>query len=83
LEDRPKALQEKIFTKFFEVAEISKFSKEEQTAYEESLKYYRDIKNVVDTSREEGIIEGLEKGMTNKEISEVTGLSDTQIQDIR
>jgi len=41
LEDRPKALQEKIFTKFFEVAEISKFSKEEQTAYEESLKYYR------------------------------------------
>jgi len=25
----------------------------------------------------------IQKGMTNKEISEVTGLSDTQIQDIR
>ena len=27
----------------------------EREAYEESLKYYRDIKNVVDTSREEGL----------------------------
>lgn len=36
------------------------FSKEEREAYEESLKYYRDIKNVVDTSREEGLIEGIE-----------------------
>jgi len=29
---------------------------------EESLKYYRDIKNVVDTSKQEGIIEGKIEG---------------------
>ncbi len=28
----------------------------------DSLKYYRDMKNVVDTSREEGIKEGIKEG---------------------
>jgi len=40
-----------IFTKLFEAAEIAKFTIKEREAYEESLKYYRDIriynKNVV------------------------------------
>ncbi|MEZ5044829.1 MAG: Rpn family recombination-promoting nuclease/putative transposase [Saprospiraceae bacterium] len=63
LQDRPEALQEKVFSKLFEAAEIANFTKEERVAYEESLKYYRDIKNVVDTSREEGIAEGIEKGI--------------------
>ncbi len=54
LQNRPKVLQEKIFLKLFEVAEIASFSAEEKVQYEESLKYYRDLKNVVDTSREEG-----------------------------
>jgi RNA-splicing ligase RtcB len=40
---------------------LAKFSPAEQEAYEESLKYYRDLKNVVDTSREEGVLEGIEK----------------------
>ena len=30
--------------------------------YKESLKYYRDLKNVVDASKEEGIIEGKIEG---------------------
>lgn len=54
LQDRPQKLQDRVFTKLFEVAEIAKFTPKEREAYEESLKYYRDIKNVVDTSREEG-----------------------------
>lgn len=54
LQDRPEKLQERIFTKLFEAAEIAKFTPKERKAYEESLKYYRDIKNVVDTSKEEG-----------------------------
>ncbi len=58
LQNRPQKLQDKVFEKLFESAEIAKFSKEEREAYEESLKYYRDIKNVVDTSKQEGIIEG-------------------------
>jgi len=62
LQDRPKKLQERVFKKLFEEAEIAKFTPEERDAYEESLKHYRDIKNVVDTSREEGKKEGKEEG---------------------
>lgn len=58
LQDRPQKLQDKIFQRLFEAAEIAKFTPEERDAYEESLKYYRDLKNVVDTSREEGREEG-------------------------
>ncbi len=63
LQERPRQLQERIFQKLFEAAEIAKFSPEERVAYEDSLKYYRDLKNVVDTSREEGVLEGMELGM--------------------
>ena len=42
----------------FEIAEIANFSLAEQGAYENSLKYYRDLNNVVDTSRQEGREEG-------------------------
>jgi len=63
LTERPKALQEKIFEKLFEAAEIAKFSREERFAYEDSLKYYRDIKNVVDTSKLEGVNEGRLEGI--------------------
>ena len=59
----PAALQARIFEKVFEVAEISRFSPTEREAYEQRLKYYRDIKNVVDTSREEGMEKGMEKGI--------------------
>ncbi|MEZ5038522.1 MAG: hypothetical protein R2828_01460 [Saprospiraceae bacterium] len=38
------------------------FSLEDRQAYEDSLKYYRDLKNVVDTSREKGIEEGKIEG---------------------
>ena len=63
LQNRPKKLQERIFNRLFEAAEIAKFSKKEREAYEESLKNYRDIKNIVDTSREEGLQEGREEGL--------------------
>ena len=46
------------FKKLFEAAEIAKFTPDEKTKYEESLKYYRDLKNVVDTSFDEGKAEG-------------------------
>lgn len=94
LQDRPQKLQDRIFQKLFEAAEIARFSPEERDAYEDSLKYYRDLKNVVDTSREEGILEGIEqrnieiaqkmkgKGMPNSEISEMTGLNEDEINDL-
>ncbi len=87
LQDRPKKLQERVFARLFEAAEIAKFSPKEREAYEESLKYYRDIKNVVDTSREEGKIEGKlevakqmkEEGFPDQQISELTGLGEDEI----
>jgi RNA-splicing ligase RtcB len=42
--------QERIFHKLFAAAEIAKYSREEKELYEESLKYYRDFNNVVDTA---------------------------------
>jgi predicted transposase/invertase (TIGR01784 family) len=86
LQNRPQQLQDKIFQKLFEAAEIARFSPEEREAYEDSLKYYRDLKNVVDTSRLEGIKEIAKKlktkGMSDSEISELTGLNDEEIKDL-
>ena len=62
LDKRPKALKERIFTKLFEEAEIAKFSQQELREYEDSLKAYRDIKNSIDTAKEEGRKEGREEG---------------------
>ncbi|BDS12047.1 Rpn family recombination-promoting nuclease/putative transposase [Aureispira anguillae] len=45
-----------------EVAEIAKFSPKEKERYEERLKYYRDLKNIVDASKEEGRMEGKMEG---------------------
>ena len=62
LMERPKALQEHIFTKLFEAAEIAKFTKLEYDNYEESLKAYRDWKNTIDTEKKISWEEGHEKG---------------------
>jgi predicted transposase/invertase (TIGR01784 family) len=70
LQNRPEKLQEKVFNQLFEAAEIAKFTPTEREAYEESLKHYRDIKNVVDTSREEGRVEGIEVGIEKGKVQE-------------
>ena len=88
LQDRPKKLQDRVFKKLFEAAEIAKFSPKEREAYEESLKYYRDIKNVVDTSKEEGkeersseIAREMKKnGESVEKIIRYTGLSKQEIE---
>jgi predicted transposase/invertase (TIGR01784 family) len=62
-ENRPQRLQERIFRKLFEVAEIAAFSKEERADYETSLKHLRDVNNVIATARREGKIEGKTEGL--------------------
>jgi predicted transposase/invertase (TIGR01784 family) len=69
LDKRPKALKERIFTKLFEEAEIAKFSQQELREYEDSLKAYRDIKNSIDTAKEEGRKEGREEGVTKEKLA--------------
>lgn len=68
--ERPSALQERVFNRLFKAAEIAAFSPQRRSEYWESLKNYRDWKNVLDTNmkksyvkgREEGLAEGIEKG---------------------
>jgi flagellar biosynthesis/type III secretory pathway protein FliH len=63
LEDPPVPLQENVFLQLFETAALAKFSPEEIRAYENSLKYYRDMHGVIETARHEGIQEGREQGI--------------------
>lgn len=77
--------------KLFQAAEVAKFDTKEREKYEESLKYYRDIKNVVDTARDEGVEEGIKQrsleiaqemkhsGMDTATIMKLTGLSADEI----
>ncbi len=64
---RPAALQERVFTRLFEQAEIAKLSHHELQQYENDMKAYRDIVNAIRTashdSREKGIAEGIAKGL--------------------
>ena len=60
---RPAALQERIFTRLFEQAEIARYTPEERQDYEDSLKVYRDMKNVLDTAELKGLKKGLKKGL--------------------
>ena len=87
----PDKLREQIFDKLFETAEIAKFTREQVLSYEDSLKYYRDLKNSLDTARGEGKMEGkmegmievavqaMKNGLSIKDISELTGLSVAEI----
>jgi predicted transposase/invertase (TIGR01784 family) len=59
----PEKLQEKVFEKLFSIAEIAKFSPDQINSYEDSLKYYRDLKNSLDTAFDEGIEKGIEQGI--------------------
>lgn len=94
LSSRPVALQEKVFEKLFAAAEIANFTPQERQAYETSLKYYRDIKNVVDTSLEEGLKKGRKEtlkevvnnmklaGVANVDIAKYTGLSESEVEQL-
>jgi len=91
----PEKFKEKIFFKLFETAEIAKFSQQEYQEYEESLKYYRDIKNSLDTAKEEGIevgerkkqIEiaktGFKEGLSVELILKLTGLTKEEIENLK
>ncbi len=60
--DRPAASQERVFKRLFEAAEIARFTPEKRMEYEESLKVYRDLTNVIDTAKSKGWEEGMEAG---------------------
>ena len=51
------------FDRLFEEAEIAKFTPQEVREYEASKKAYRDIKNSIDTAKNQGKEEGLAEGI--------------------
>lgn len=87
----PEKLKENIFLKLFETAEIAKFSQSEYQEYEDSLKYYRDIKNSLDTAKEEGKVEGkievartgLKEGLSVEIIMKLTGMTKEEIEKLK
>lgn len=95
LERVPESMRERIFERLFEAAEIARFTPDQARSYEDSLKYYRDLKNSLDTARDEGKIEGkiegkfeiakraLERGLTIKDISELTGLTEQELGEMK
>ena len=98
LENRPKALVDKVFDRLFEEAEIARFTPTELREYEDSLKASRDIKNSLDTAKREGIEIGRAEGEQSKaidiannlksmglsiaDITKATGLSEEDIMKI-
>ena len=87
LDSVPDKLKERIFEKLFETAEIAKFTPDQVRSYEDSLKYYRDLKNSLDTAKFEGKIEiainMIKKGYNPKDIIELTGLTRNQINELK
>jgi predicted transposase/invertase (TIGR01784 family) len=63
LTDRPAKLQERVFGKLLKAAELGNFNREELAEYENSLKHYRDNKNVVDTATMVGEAKGEARGI--------------------
>ena len=60
LTNRPAELQERIFGRLFDAAQIARLSPEKLRQYEDSVKAYRDIDNAVKAARKIGIQQGLE-----------------------
>ncbi len=58
----PRMLNDKVFKKGFQRAEIANYSRKVLDSYEQSLKIYRDLKKVVDTAFDEGRVEGRAEG---------------------
>ncbi len=89
--ERPKALQDRIFQKLFEQAEIAKYSDAERRQYEASQKEYWDYTSTLETAelkgerrgREQGREEGLEQGREEgREQGRVEGIQHEKMETI-
>jgi len=90
--ERPKALQDRIFKKLFDQAEIARYSEAERWEYEESKKVFWDnysvMKTAIKKSRAEGRAEAnienarkmKAKGFAVADIADITGLSAEDIE---
>ncbi|MCI5125544.1 MAG: Rpn family recombination-promoting nuclease/putative transposase, partial [Candidatus Electrothrix sp. AR5] len=98
LERLPETLRGEVFEQLFDSAEIARFTPDQVRSYEKSLKYYRDLKNSLDTAFDEGkeegveigkaanqretVTRGLKQGLDKEVIAALTGLSVEAIEKI-
>ena len=92
--ERPKALQDRIFTRLFEQAEIAHFTPKERNEYVASRKEYWDNYSIVETAMKKGLAEGQAKGRAEvaknlklmgfsvSDITKATGLSAEEIDSL-
>ena len=94
----PNIFKDEVFTQAFEKAELARLNQLELDSYERSLKVFRDNKAVFDyateTAYDNGILDGERKknlqiaekgkltGLSYKDISPLTGLSESEIDDL-
>lgn len=78
--ERPRALQNRVFDRLFETAEIARFSRKELSEYWESLKNFRDWYSVMKTQlkkgREVGRKEGREEGREEERMRNARNLKE-------
>ena len=81
--ERPKALQDRVFQKVFEQAEIAQYTPEERREYEASVKnywdYYSTMKTAVDKAKTEGRAEGRAEGRLEERIANARSLKENGV----
>lgn len=90
LERLPEGLQNKIFNKVMDIAALVNLDRKQRMEYEESLKAQRDYQNALDArylqGKEEKTVEMAiamhRKGLDLALISEVTGLSESELKEL-
>ena len=78
----PQALQDRVFEKLFDQAEIAKYTPQDRREYEESLKNYWDYFSAIQTSEDKGVRKEKEStvyrlkemGLTVEQIAQGAGL---------
>ncbi|MEK7832292.1 MAG: Rpn family recombination-promoting nuclease/putative transposase [Acidobacteriota bacterium] len=91
LTERPAKLQERVFARLFEAAEIAKFNRTELELYEDSVKVYRDLKNVIDTAAQDAVKKtsqevarrALAENLPLALIAKLSGLSEAEIESLQ
>ena len=90
----PTEKQERIFQRVFDLADIARFTPDEARIYEESLKHYRDMNNVINSAERRGESNGIQKekvdtahrlhamGLTMEQIAQGTDLTVDEVKNI-
>ena len=89
-QDIPEIFKDDVFIQAFKTAEIAKYNEDERYDYEQSLKVYRDLKAVIDTAFDDGILTGTlkvaktmkENGIATEIIMMSTGLTKEVIESL-